>query len=176
MKIVRQCVHSRHGTFKTNSATIALCSQYFCWGVFAPGADAFQAPMEFFEFKSPFIPVSRKCFLSGRGATGSPPDGSLAARQATAPHNNEITKAFVGEAPCRQIRHGHCRQSADHQHRGPFDLFRVVSIGPNCPKRSGDRETRDRHKMAPSRVQIVLELAARWWPANRTAGRSNGHH
>jgi hypothetical protein len=30
--------------------------------------------------------------------------------------------------------------------------------------------------MAPSRVQIVLELAARWWPANRTAGQSKGHH
>jgi hypothetical protein len=42
--------------------------------------------------RHPFIPVSRKFFLSGRGATGSPPDGSLTARQAAARCKNEITK------------------------------------------------------------------------------------
>jgi len=36
-----------------------------------------------------------KFFLSGRGATGSPPGDSLPARQAAARHNNEITKGGV---------------------------------------------------------------------------------
>jgi len=40
----------------------------------------------------PFIPVSRKFFLSGRGAAGSPPGGGLTARQAAARHNNKVTK------------------------------------------------------------------------------------
>jgi hypothetical protein len=42
--------------------------------------------------QQPFIPVSRTFFLSGRGATGSPPGGSLTARQAAARHNNENHK------------------------------------------------------------------------------------
>src|ERR1700686_1309093 len=63
-------------------------------------------------------------------------------------------------------------EETDLQSRGPFDLGRVVSFGPNGPKRSGDREARDCHKMAPCRVQIVLavEVAAPWWPTNCTAG------
>src|SRR5712671_613613 len=46
----------------------------------------------------------------------------------------------------------------------------LVSIGANRPKRTGDCEAGDRHKMAPRRLQIVLalEVAAPWWPTNCT--------
>jgi hypothetical protein len=48
----------------------------------------------------------------------------------------------------------------------------AVSIGANRPKRSGDCEAGDRHKMAPRRLQIVLalEVEAPWWPTNYTTG------
>ena len=51
------------------------------------------------------------------------------------------------------------------------DLCRAVSISPNGPKRSGDCEAGDRHKMAPCRVQIVLalEVEERWRPTKDTA-------
>src|ERR1035438_2914142 len=40
----------------------------------------------------------------------------------------------------------------------------------NGPKRTGDCEAGDRHKMAPRRLQIVLalEVEAPWWPTNCT--------
>jgi hypothetical protein len=44
--------------------------------------------------------------------------------------------------------------------------------GSNGPKRTGDCEVGDRHKVAPRRLQIVLalEVEAPRWPTNCTTG------
>jgi len=59
----------------------------------------------------------------------------------------------------------------------PLDLCRAVSIGANNPKRSGNFEAGDRHRMAPRRVQIVLalEVEAPWRPTNCAAGDTQAY-
>src|SRR6266436_1691411 len=74
-----------------------------------------------------------------------------------------------------QRRHLPKRQTFSAMDRLIF--CRVVSIGANNPKRSGNFETGDRHGMAPRRVQIVLalEIEAPWRPADCAAGDTQAY-